>query len=301
MRRHLSHLISFLAALCLAPAAATPLIPAHCPHPAQARISSSQELIDYCEVDGLALLGDILLGTHTEIQQHGVSLPLTLPWPRQEEQQNRILHAPDRKKRARRASGLCNRCTQDPHPAASNTTGCRPAAGFSTEQTGSCGQNQRDNRFTASSTSWPLNTVYYAFDASATPGTRQAIQEAIEEFHSKTNVRFVPRSHQPDFVNISSVPPSAIYCGYATLGRAGTRQTLAIARDCETTLTSLHELQHTLGFGDHEIRNTSQLSSEDIEKINRRYPANAVSRSLAQLIPQLSTRTLVIGTDSGLP
>ena len=131
-------------------------------------------------------------------------------------------------------------------------------------------------------TTWPQNIVYYAVDQ-ATPGTRAALQSAIAEIESHTHVRFVLRTQQPDYINVVTRPlpgnERRWTCGLSYVGKTGGAQELAIAPQCETTWTALHELQHALGFPHQHIQDGEQLTLAEIQGINASYPALHIARA----------------------
>uniref|UniRef100_A0A667WIS7 Metalloendopeptidase n=1 Tax=Myripristis murdjan TaxID=586833 RepID=A0A667WIS7_9TELE len=76
------------------------------------------------------------------------------------------------------------------------------------------------------------------------------IERAMRSFHTRTCVRFVPRSGQSDYLSIES----KLGC-YSTLGRAGGRQELSLSvSGCVHHGIVQHELLHALGFHHEHTR-----------------------------------------------
>ena len=95
---------------------------------------------------------------------------------------------------------------------------------------------------------WPNNTVVYKM-GNLTADMRDRFEQAMNEWSSKTNVRFVEHTTQNDYVNIEPTG-DACFCGVASLGvqnfqgrrgflRFGSRAPLSVV---------IHEIGHTLGF-----------------------------------------------------
>lgn len=73
------------------------------------------------------------------------------------------------------------------------------------------------------------------------------INRAINEFHTKTCLKFIPRrSNDKDFISIAS---GSTGC-WSSVGRIGGRQVVNLqSPDCTTLIgTVLHELSHAAGF-----------------------------------------------------
>ncbi|XP_015781919.1 astacin-like metalloprotease toxin 5 [Tetranychus urticae] len=69
------------------------------------------------------------------------------------------------------------------------------------------------------------------------------IEEALDEFHQKTCIRFTPRIAERDYVKF-------IYdegC-YSFVGRLGGLQTISLGEGCQCKGTVIHETMHALGF-----------------------------------------------------
>jgi hypothetical protein len=122
---------------------------------------------------------------------------------------------------------------------------------------------------------WPSNTIPYTL-TQANAATRIAFLAAIAEIHDKTQVRFVPRTQQRDYVRVESIAGNQCK---AMTGYAGGAQLLQISASpqCASRSGLLHELVHTLGFvhehnrpdRDQHIeilwKNVRQQSRKDLE------------------------------------
>lgn len=97
---------------------------------------------------------------------------------------------------------------------------------------------------------WRYNTVPYSLDK-ASPELRKAFYEAIEEFHHKTNVRFVPKSgHDTDYLDVETADPGEGLCAQAQVGAGEGARLIQFSgiTECQTKYVVLHELMHALGF-----------------------------------------------------
>lgn len=69
------------------------------------------------------------------------------------------------------------------------------------------------------------------------------VNEAIEEINSTTNIKWVPRSNQKDFVQFKKGP---LNC-YSPLGKIGGKQNISLSSNC-TSGSIMHEMLHTMGL-----------------------------------------------------
>ncbi|XP_048857816.1 hatching enzyme 1.2-like isoform X2 [Brienomyrus brachyistius] len=116
--------------------------------------------------------------------------------------------------------------------------------------------NKRGSRSCfARSCLWPKSVdgnVYIAYTLSSEYNDLDliTIQEGMEAIENGTCVRFVPRTHQNDYLDIQ--PKSGCW---SYLGLHGGPQIISLqAPDCVTTGVTSHELMHALGFVHEQSR-----------------------------------------------
>ncbi|KAJ3606017.1 hypothetical protein NHX12_028060 [Muraenolepis orangiensis] len=89
-----------------------------------------------------------------------------------------------------------------------------------------------------------LVEVPYIIDDYFYGSEKLQIRQAMEDFHKKTCIRFVPHSGQTDYLNIIS----KLGC-WSGMGRAGGRQDLSLSvQGCMHRGVIQHEILHALGF-----------------------------------------------------
>lgn len=87
---------------------------------------------------------------------------------------------------------------------------------------------------------WPNNTVPYTINSNL-PNTSR-VTNAIAEWESKTNIKFVPRTNQSDYVEFRAGSGCSSF-----VGRIGGRQTINLASGCSTG-NNIHEIGHAIGL-----------------------------------------------------
>ncbi|TPN81715.1 M12 family metallopeptidase [Aquimarina algicola] len=93
---------------------------------------------------------------------------------------------------------------------------------------------------------WPNNTVIYVLDNSLTANQIEVTRNSMEEWSTKTNVKFKQRTNENYYVTISNDGRSC-NCGSANLGVIGNRGVIRIGtRTSEVVM--IHEIGHTLGY-----------------------------------------------------
>jgi Astacin (Peptidase family M12A) len=95
---------------------------------------------------------------------------------------------------------------------------------------------------------WPNNTVYYAINA--TRNTRQEVLQAVAYYNAKTNLRWVARSTQTDYVEFVNTNEGC----WSYVGRQSGKQTLSLDTDGCGYETTLHEMGHALGLHHEQSR-----------------------------------------------
>jgi len=73
---------------------------------------------------------------------------------------------------------------------------------------------------------------------------------AIGEWEAKTCVRFIPRTNEADYVEITPNDGTGSYC-YSYVGKIGGRQLMKMFGECLRFAALVHELGHAIGFN-HE-------------------------------------------------
>ncbi|XP_073717930.1 hatching enzyme 1.2-like [Misgurnus anguillicaudatus] len=95
-----------------------------------------------------------------------------------------------------------------------------------------------------------LVEVPYTVSSEFTYYEKSIIQRAMTSFHSKTCIRFVPRSSQIDYISIENKDGC-----YSFLGRTGGKQVVSLNRGgCVYHGIVEHELNHALGFYHEQTR-----------------------------------------------
>src|SRR5690606_1399655 len=93
---------------------------------------------------------------------------------------------------------------------------------------------------------WPNNTIYYAIDGNL--GDKSRVTEAIKHWESNTNLKFVLRTSQPNYIYFTPGSGCSSY-----IGMIGGRQAITLASSC-TTGTTIHEIGHAVGLWHEQSR-----------------------------------------------
>ncbi|XP_017091533.2 hatching enzyme 1.2 isoform X1 [Drosophila bipectinata] len=106
--------------------------------------------------------------------------------------------------------------------------------------------NGTRNGILALSSRWPGGVVPYEIKGPFTSQEMGNINHAFKEYHTKTCIRFKPRTTEKDYISIGS---SKSGC-WSSIGRLGGRQEVNLqSPNCLRTYgTPIHELMHALGF-----------------------------------------------------
>lgn len=101
---------------------------------------------------------------------------------------------------------------------------------------------------------WPNRTVFYAIHPNLPLADRFDVEDAISHWQQQTNLQFVVRTSQPDYVEFV---PSTV-CA-ATYGKIGGRQEIKLAPGCDVT-SVIHEIGHAIGFFHEQSRKDRWMS-----------------------------------------
>uniref|UniRef100_A0A0N4UF60 Metalloendopeptidase n=1 Tax=Dracunculus medinensis TaxID=318479 RepID=A0A0N4UF60_DRAME len=98
---------------------------------------------------------------------------------------------------------------------------------------------------------WPDGEIPYAISTQYGPYSRSIIANAMQEYHKKTCLRFVPRDPLRHRNYIYIYPDDGCY---SLVGKSGGRQPLSLDSGCIQTGTIVHELMHVTGFFHEQSR-----------------------------------------------
>jgi len=90
---------------------------------------------------------------------------------------------------------------------------------------------------------WPGGQIPYVISNAYTQRERAVIARAMQAYHDKTCIRFVPRNKERDYLYIAKIDGC-----FSDVGRAGGRQELSLHDGCVEYDTAIHELMHAVGF-----------------------------------------------------
>ncbi|KAK0155457.1 High choriolytic enzyme 1 [Merluccius polli] len=95
-----------------------------------------------------------------------------------------------------------------------------------------------------------LVTIPYTVSRAFSSWDKEKIQNAMQSFHQRTCVRFVPRQNQYDYISFENKEGC-----YSALGKTGGRQVLSLNKQgCMYHGIIQHEINHALGFQHEQTR-----------------------------------------------
>uniref|UniRef100_A0A0N4ZYF7 Metalloendopeptidase n=1 Tax=Parastrongyloides trichosuri TaxID=131310 RepID=A0A0N4ZYF7_PARTI len=99
---------------------------------------------------------------------------------------------------------------------------------------------------------WPNGEIPYTLSSKYGSYAKSIIAKAMDEYHRKTCIRFIPRDSlkHADYIYIH--PDDGCY---SLVGKVGGRQPLSLDSGCIQTGTIVHELMHSVGFFHEQSRN----------------------------------------------
>ncbi|XP_017475747.1 PREDICTED: high choriolytic enzyme 1 [Rhagoletis zephyria] len=102
------------------------------------------------------------------------------------------------------------------------------------------------NGITTQSSRWPNAVVPFEIRGRFGARDMATIEHAIEEYHRRTCIRFVPRSSEQDYISIVSGNSGC----WSSVGRVGGKQEVNLQTPgcLSKPGTAMHELMHALGF-----------------------------------------------------
>lgn len=174
--------------------------------------------------------------------------------------------------------------------------------------------------------SWPksddgLVRIPYMLSEKYDSKDKRTILNAMEEFHKKTCIRFIPRQSQPAYIDIDA----RIGCS-SMVGFTGGRLTMSLQRfGCMDNGVIQHELMHALGFHHEQTRSDRdqyvKINWENIEDYHTisfkkkdtnnlgtpydynsimHYDRNAFGRSGSETITPIPDPTVSVGQKGAL-
>lgn len=89
---------------------------------------------------------------------------------------------------------------------------------------------------------WPNGVIPFVIDSSLAHH-REIIYKAMNNYYENTCIKFIPRTTEYDYVNITKDRGC-----YSNVGRAGGMQIVSLGDGCHFVGTAVHELGHSVGF-----------------------------------------------------
>ena len=97
---------------------------------------------------------------------------------------------------------------------------------------------------------WPNGVIPYVISEEYTEEERAVLANAMNEYHEKTCIKFVPRTDQEDYISIESQEGC-----HSMVGRTRGPQVVSLQRgSCVFTGVVIHEIMHATGFFHEQSR-----------------------------------------------
>ncbi|WP_214409019.1 M12 family metallopeptidase [Sphaerisporangium fuscum] len=208
--------------------------------------SGQLHTIEYVHIDGHAVTeGDIVIGTAVDAAAGKIQLPGIFPDVTDD------------------FTGAAN----EPPPMLSRNPP-RMRGGRRAVRPGGCRSRDAGAATTQAGALWPEGRVPYVLSPALSAEAREAIAQAMKDYHDNTCVRFVPRTNEPGFLSL--VPGNGCY---SYVGRvAPAEQEVSIGRGCERKGIVIHELMHALGFyHEHSRSDRDSAVTVHLENVMKGY------------------------------
>ncbi|WAR03588.1 NAS13-like protein [Mya arenaria] len=96
---------------------------------------------------------------------------------------------------------------------------------------------------------WNTRVVPYIIDPVFDSAGRKEITSAIDEYHQKTCIKWVPRTSEKDYVHFKQISGC-----FSNIGRTGGMQEISLTGYCLKKGSAVHEMMHALGFWHEQSR-----------------------------------------------